>query len=268
MLMLSTKITGVMPEGDWDCIAETEDFSLHYFFETDYDSNIDIWVMRTKSLKAAQQHRDFALHLSRFHSERVTAMEIVRALTAGDLGEIDELRQSDRWELVQRTLYRALGYIQRDLGVLPSEDLLATLEADLRVNATDWDIVKNIVGEMDDRVVERVQNFFGSEIVVGDKFENISNSNIVSRSNVQSSLNALATRGEDGIAEALKEIAQFLETSNVGSEAVDTFEDLAQEVSKPDRRPSRLKAFWLRLVDLAPGVATVAGAAATIIALL
>jgi hypothetical protein len=208
--------------------------------------------------------------LSRFHAERTSLMEVLRAYTAGDLGRLAEIRSSDRWTLFEGALSNGFKYLQGDFGPLSGRDLIATLQVDLRVNATDWDTIKFLVDQLQSYINSRVTQYFTiveGDNFVGDKFENISNSTIINRSHVQSSLNSLASSGQDGLAEALRAIASHLEKQRATADAADTFEDLALEVAKPERRPSRIRAFWDQLVSLAPSVATLAGAAKVITAL-
>ena len=105
------------------------------------------------------------------------------------------------------------------------------------------------------------------EVIMGDKFENISNSTIVNRSSVQSALNSQTVSGHPELAEALQKIADLVERSqNVAAGAL--FNGLAEEIKKPTPQKTIIHQCWDGLVKVVPDVAKLAGAAAAIARLL
>jgi hypothetical protein len=79
------------------------------------------------------------------------------------------------------------------------------------------------------------------EVVMGDKFENISNATIINRSLVQNAFNKV--RDEVETANALKRVADEVERSG-NTEAAENFNAFSEELQKPEPKKSLLRSFW------------------------
>jgi hypothetical protein len=91
------------------------------------------------------------------------------------------------------------------------------------------------------------------EVIMGDKFENISNSTIINRSHLENALNKYESDTE--LKNAIQELKQIVENSG-SVEANESFNDLTEEMSKPDSKKSKLKAFWTSLTSSLPSILT------------
>jgi hypothetical protein len=110
---------------------------------------------------------------------------------------------------------------------------------------------------------EHATGFVIEEYVVGDKFENITNSTIVNRSQVEHAFNRTEARLGDEVASAIVEIAQLIDQSgNAAAGAV--FDEFTAEVDKDQPDKSKLRQCWDGLVAILPSIVTVAGAGETI----
>ncbi len=101
------------------------------------------------------------------------------------------------------------------------------------------------------------------EYIVGDVFENITNSSIISRSHVENAFNRTQQELGNEVAAAILEIAKYVHQSgNPAAGAV--FDQFVTEVDqdKPDK--SRLRKLWDGVVAILPDVAKLAGAGAAI----
>jgi hypothetical protein len=108
--------------------------------------------------------------------------------------------------------------------------------------------------------------FYTEEIVMGDKFSNISNATIINRSTVENAFNRLRNESGTEIAEALKTVA--LHVADSGNVAAGTmFDNFAQELNAPAPDKGRLRQFWDGLVAVLPSVASIGEAAAKIVGL-
>lgn len=97
---------------------------------------------------------------------------------------------------------------------------------------------------------------------MGDKFENIHNSNIVNRSKVVNAFNTLSDDDDQDLKDALRQIVEAVEALD-DEEASDVAEELVDAVANK-KKPSVIKALWTSLQEAAPVVSTLSGAAATI----
>ncbi|MBY3179304.1 hypothetical protein HFO27_32690 [Rhizobium leguminosarum] len=64
------------------------------------------------------------------------------------------------------------------------------------------------------------------------------------------------------VSQALKTIAGFIEIEKI-PEALEPYKNLVGSIEQREK-PSKIRAFWNDLISIAPGIATLAGAAATI----
>jgi hypothetical protein len=101
------------------------------------------------------------------------------------------------------------------------------------------------------------------EYIVGDKFENITNSTIINRSHVERAFNRTEARQGDEVASAILEIAQLIDQSeNVAAGAV--FDQFITEVDKDQPDKSKLRQYWDGLVAILPSIVTLAEAGGAI----
>ena len=149
-------------------------------------------------------------------------------------------------------------FVQAVTTLSPLEDAILTARAKFRS-------ILETVGYAEERLQLSTVNF--GDVYMGDYFGIIQNSTLINRSRVENAFNSIASAGEDEIAAALAEILSHLESTSASPKAIESYEDLVEEVAKTDRKSSKLEAFWKRLVELAPSVATVAGATKVVAAL-
>jgi DNA-binding ferritin-like protein (Dps family) len=97
------------------------------------------------------------------------------------------------------------------------------------------------------------------EVIMGDKFENIQDSTIINGSVVVDSFNKIkAGYGED-VANALMQIAEFIEESG-NKEAGELFDSFNKEIKEPEPKKSVLKSLWSGIEKALPAIATVSEA--------
>lgn len=89
------------------------------------------------------------------------------------------------------------------------------------------------------------------EVIMGDKFENISNSTIINKSNLKHALNK--NKSDKEFAQILDKIRQLVERSD-NKEAAEAFNDFTEELSKEEPKKSKLKSFWDSLTTFLPNI--------------
>lgn len=89
------------------------------------------------------------------------------------------------------------------------------------------------------------------EIIMGDKFENISNSTIINRSNLENALNR--NKNDKDFAEILDKVRQLVEQSG-NKDVGEAFNDFTEELSKEEPKKSKLKSFWDSLTSYLPNI--------------
>lgn len=103
----------------------------------------------------------------------------------------------------------------------------------------------------------------GGYLDMGDKFENIHNSNIINRSVVQDAIKTVSAAEGADVSNALASVAAAVdESENAAAGAL--FNSFATELNKPEPDKSVLKQCWDGLTAVLPGVATIASASAQI----
>ena len=106
----------------------------------------------------------------------------------------------------------------------------------------------------------RLFHFEIGEVIMGDKFENITNSTIVNRSKVENSFNSVRDKFDEETANAIVQIAEIVDSSD-NQEAGELFDAFNDEINKPEPKKSLLKSFWSGLTATLPILATTAGIA-------
>jgi hypothetical protein len=91
------------------------------------------------------------------------------------------------------------------------------------------------------------------EVTMGDKYENIYGSTILSRSLVEKSFNNVKSVFDEGIADALKKIANEIERSN-NKDAAENFDSFIEELQKPEPKKAVLRALWSGLTSILPTI--------------
>ena len=99
--------------------------------------------------------------------------------------------------------------------------------------------------------------------LMGDKFENISNSTIVNRSLLANSLNKISSKYGNEVENALEQIASHIEQLGNG-ESAELLNGFSQEINNEKPNHTVLKTLWDGLVRSLPDVAKVSTAIATI----
>ncbi|MEM8851394.1 MAG: hypothetical protein AAGE03_15355 [Pseudomonadota bacterium] len=100
---------------------------------------------------------------------------------------------------------------------------------------------------------------YREETIMGDKFENIQGSTIVNRSTLSNAMNEVRYRHDDEVAQALSEIAAYVETAENEGAAI-LMNSLAEEAAKEEPDKSKLRQLWDGIVAVLPGVTKLAGA--------
>jgi hypothetical protein len=226
---------------------------------------------------ARPTNRNAALHISRFHSERVVAVELCRSLMADRLGTNsvggphDPLKVDDALAASTRFLGRTNAFGRNQ------DDLRRALASEFDTHGAVWD---NLLGTIRARrpslarnvtqiTAERVNmsggdwvggdkvggDKVGRDKVGGDKLSRVSDSNIAKNSVVGGSLTAIRQGGEDDLAAELEALAQTVADSG-SDEASELYEALVEEMSGR-RRKFALKSIWDGLVSVLPAAASV-----------
>lgn len=228
-------------------------------------NGVDCWVLDEPGNE--RRHRQ-QLHLSRLHAERTTFQVLVRALAQSSSGAMTPKLDSESPAL-QAALRECSNYLKRVTAY--GEDQAATqevLQADLSLHAAEWDALRESLSSLPVGLARMAAPVLAviveerTEIIMGDKFENIHNSNIVNRSKVVNAFNTLSDDDDQDLKDALRQIVEAVEALD-DEEASDVAEELVDAVANK-KKPSVIKALWTSLQEAAPVVSTLSGAAATI----
>lgn len=113
-------------------------------------------------------------------------------------------------------------------------------------------------------IVKIIQKFqIVGEQIIGDKFENISNSTIVNRSLLSNALNNIFEKYGDEVKNALEELSKYIEHSR-NTESAELLNGFNQELNNKEQNKTVLKTLWDGLVNSLPDAAKVTAAIATI----
>lgn len=121
------------------------------------------------------------------------------------------------------------------------------------------------MGKNDKNTVTKiVQKFqYVGEQIMGDKFENISNSTIVNRSILDNALNNLTSEYDDEFKKALKDVADHIDSMK-DTKLAGIFDGMSKELNSNQPNKSILTALWDGLVKALPDTAKIATSIATI----
>jgi hypothetical protein len=175
--------------------------------------------------------------------------------------------------LMEMSLRNGSGLPPKEAGITHIQMKLAneTLEIDALHDITQSLRILRMAGDelgnlfpVDERIeATRSAHTIIEEYIMGDKFENISNSTIVNRSSVGQAFNKYSTEGSDDVAKALRSVADYVdESGNVAAAAV--FDQFTAEVTESATDRSRARQLWDGLVAILPGITSIAGAAEAI----
>ncbi len=89
-----------------------------------------------------------------------------------------------------------------------------------------------------------------AKVIMGDNFENISNSTIVNKSVL---LDVMEKENSEELKRALMKLRKVVEGSN-NEDAVGLFNDFLEELSNKTPQKRRLKSFWTSLVEVLPHI--------------
>ena len=104
------------------------------------------------------------------------------------------------------------------------------------------------------------------ETVMGDKYENITNSTIINRSSLENAFNQIKEQVDEETANALIQVAEIVGQSDNPAAGV-LLTSFTEEVKSKEPDKSKLSQYWNGLVTLLPSVATLSTACAKIIPL-
>ena len=97
------------------------------------------------------------------------------------------------------------------------------------------------------------------EVTMGDKFENIQNAKIINKSIVENSFNKIKEGYGEDVANALVQIAEFIERSG-NEEAGELFDNFNAEINKLEPKKSVLKSLWGGIEKALPLITTLSEA--------
>ena len=105
------------------------------------------------------------------------------------------------------------------------------------------------------------QTIIEGDLIMGDSFENINNATIINRSIVDSSFNKVKKEHGDNVAQALVQIAEFIDQSGDINAAI-LFDKFNEELNKPDTEKSTLEKLWGGIERILPTILTIPGVVA------
>ena len=111
--------------------------------------------------------------------------------------------------------------------------------------------------------VDQRQSDLRKGTFMGDIFSNIHDSTIINRSLLQNAFGKAKSEGGDETAEALKKVATAIAQSG-NNEAGEILDQFNEELARAEPRKSLLKRSWENLVQVAPTIEKIAGAAEAI----
>jgi hypothetical protein len=100
-------------------------------------------------------------------------------------------------------------------------------------------------------------DYVGGRKIMGDSFENITDSTIINKSSLQNAFNKIKNEIDQETANTLLKIAKEVEKANDPA-ASGLFGSFTEELSKPNPSKERLNSFWTGLERLLPTVADLA----------
>ena len=96
----------------------------------------------------------------------------------------------------------------------------------------------------------------GGRKVMGDNFENISNSTIINKSFVQNAFNKVKNENDEETGRALLKVAEFIENSD-NPAAGALFDSFTKELSNPQPDKVRLESFWRGISNAIPAIKSI-----------
>lgn len=139
----------------------------------------------------------------------------------------------------------------------------AYIESSRKPPTPAWDRIRELelIINSNKPIVQKIQII--GEQIMGDKFENIRNATIISRSTVIDAFKVIKEQHDEDTADALATVAK--EVENSGNQAAGTlFDSFNNELCAPNPDKSKLKQYWDGLVSVLPSVAQLTDAAVKI----
>ena len=96
---------------------------------------------------------------------------------------------------------------------------------------------------------------------MGDMFKNIQNATIINKSMVENSFNKIKEGYGEDVANALLQIAEFIEKSR-NKEAGELFDSFNEELNKPEPKKPVLKSIWEGIEKALPAITALSEAIA------
>jgi hypothetical protein len=91
------------------------------------------------------------------------------------------------------------------------------------------------------------------EVTMGDRFENIQDTTIVSRSTVENAFNRVAPQVDPELSDALRKLADAVQASG-STAAAETYTSFTEELERAEPRKCVLRSLWDGLTDALPSV--------------
>ncbi len=104
------------------------------------------------------------------------------------------------------------------------------------------------------------------ELIMGDSYKDIIDSQIINRSKVVNAFNTIGNEIDEETKTALVELANIVTRSSNAAAGV-LFNEFSDQLAKPDRSKNQLSQLWDGLVSVLPDVAKLGGAVAKITAI-
>jgi hypothetical protein len=267
----------------------------HFWYNNLNNIPLRIWISRYHksgmSYNRSNSPEDFArkvrLSILRLNAEQESIKNVLRLISQK---KIVITPDNESCEKLQQYLNRStkkflnkssFGLPQHELldELLKFEDIVNESERVLLLEETKK-IRKQIKKKLDEfsnsykkipQTVITVQNINNrteitniEEVIVGDKFSDISNSTIYNKSTFDNSFNKVKSEHGEDVASLLNETADKINKSK-NKEAAEIFDSFNEELQKEQPKKTTLKSFWDSIVRLVPEVSTIVGLAEKII---
>jgi len=222
---------------------------------------VDTWVIEEADLYRRQR---LELQVARLHAERSTFENLLRALIRTKPSAAYAL--DPEATSIQAVLLECSKYLTKEVSYGEEQSsLLRALETDLVLHESEWAVIRECLNSLPEGVgrvaVPALGNLIGEkiEIIMGDKFENITGSTILNRSKVKDAFNTLSGSAEPELELALREMVTVVEKWE-NPDAADLAEEFIDGVANKKSQPV-LQALWSAVKSASPVVGSLAGVA-------
>lgn len=242
-----------------------------YIYDVPYkNSNLNLYVINSK-YPNEKLNRKIRIILTRLYVNQVCLARILQYIWGRKINIIEGSRQSDN---LQFYLNLSLKRINKEKNTLVKEsadrDLLDSLDLihariePGRREALISEIDRiNIRPNIKKKIINYITNYNSYEdLIMGDKFENISNSTVINRSSLKNAMNTMANASK-GIEDALEEVSEYIEQTG-NEDLIKLFDSLTGEISKETDNKIVLSTIWEKIVKMLPDTVKIATAVAAI----